>query len=119
SHGAVMVDEGKVGSGEIGERMDEIAEDGHGFQKDFGQSHRRTDVQVNAAAVQLFDQRSEEEKVAISPGADRRAVRVRMNVNDVGPNRDVNGDRDFSQVSRMQDRVAGVLRLHFNQGAAY
>src|SRR5262245_22944038 len=115
-HRAVMLNEVEVGRGEILERVAEVADDGQGFQKDFRQGHRRTDVQIYAAAVQLFDHRGEEKKVAVSPGADGRAVRVRVNMNDVGPDRDVNGDGDFQKVSRMQDRVIGVLGLHFDQG---
>src|SRR5262247_2958361 len=118
-HRAVMLDEVEVGGGEILKRMAEVANDGHGFQKDFRQRHRRTDVQVNAAAVQLFDHRGEDEKVAVCRCADSRAVRVRVNVNYVGSNRDVNRDGDFQKVGRMQDREIGVLRVHFNQGAAY
>src|SRR5262249_10917735 len=64
-HRSVMLDEVEIGGGETLKRMAEIANDGHSFQKDFRQSHRRTDVQVNAPAVQLFDQRGEEEKVAV------------------------------------------------------
>src|SRR5262245_48133669 len=96
-HWAVMLDKVEVGCGEILKRMAEVADDGHGFQKDFRQSHRRTDVQVNATAVQLFDQGGEEEKVAVCRGADSRAVRMRMNVDDVCSDRDVNRDGDFQK----------------------
>src|SRR5215475_5800004 len=118
-HRSVMLNEVEVGGGDILERMAEVADDGHGFQKGFRQSHRRTDVQVDAPAVQLFDQRGEEEKVAVSRGADSRAVRVRMNVDDVCSDRDVRRDGDFQKVGRMQDREIGVLRAHLDQGAAY
>src|SRR5262245_21195726 len=117
-HRAIMLNEVEVGRCKILERMAEIADDGNGFQKDFRQSHRRTYVQVYAAAVQFFDYRGEEKEVAVSSAADGRAVRVRVNVNDVGPDRDMNGDGNFQKVRRMQDRVIGVLRLHFDQGLA-
>src|SRR5262245_36226771 len=118
-HWAVMLYEVEVGGGEILKRMAEVADDGHGFQEDFRQSHRRTDVQVDAPADQLFDQRCEEEKVAVSRGADSRAVRMRMNVDDVCSDRDVYRDGDFQKVGRMQDREIGVLRVRLDQGAAY
>src|SRR5215813_4790747 len=57
--GAVVLDEVEVGGGEVLKRMAEVANDGHGFQKYFRQGHRRTYVQVNAPAVQLFDHRGE------------------------------------------------------------
>ena len=60
--------------------MAQIAHDRDGFQEDFRQRYRRTEVQINAAAVEFPDDGREEFEIAITCRADGRAVGMRMDV---------------------------------------
>ena len=62
---AVVVEEIEVDGGETGQRMAEVAHRRDGLQENFGQHHGRTDVQINAAIVQLAQQGAEEAEIVV------------------------------------------------------
>ena len=71
--------------------MTQIASERHGFEKHFGQDDRGADIQIDAA-FHPGDHGRQAPKVQQRGRADRRSVRGRMHVNDVGADGDM--DRD-------------------------
>ena len=75
--GPVVLQKIEIDGGEIGQRMAQIAHRGDGFQENFGQHHRRADVEIDAAIVEVRDQRAEQAEIAMRGGADGGADRPR------------------------------------------
>ena len=76
----VMLQEIEIRGGEPGQRMTEIAHRGHCLQEHFGQQHRRPDIEIDAAIVQLGHARRQQPEVAMGGAADGRGVGGRMGV---------------------------------------
>jgi hypothetical protein len=59
----VVLDKVQVGSGELPEGMPKVAHHRYGFQENFRKQHGRSDVQVNAAAMQSLNNSAEEAEI--------------------------------------------------------
>src|SRR5260370_16841701 len=76
----------EVSRGEVAKWVPEIGNQSHALQKDLGQSDRRTDIEIDAAAIHLPHKFSEHSKIIMRRGAQSRAVGGGMKVSNVAAN---------------------------------
>src|SRR5882672_279882 len=74
----VVLDEVEIGCRELLEPMSEIPHHRYRLQKHFRQNDRRADIQENAAAVELFNHRTEEAKIVVGCFSHRFARGLRV-----------------------------------------
>src|SRR5277367_2567184 len=72
---AIVLDKVEVCGGDWLQRHTEIADNAHGFQKNFGKKHGRSPVQVDTAGMHLFHERAEETKVVMGGRAESGSIR--------------------------------------------
>src|SRR5437773_1132621 len=88
----VVAVEVHVDGGEVAYRMAEVAGQVERLHEDLGEDDRRAEVQVDTAR-ELRDHAREQVKVAQAAEPHGGAVRARMHVDDVGPDRDMHRHR--------------------------
>src|ERR1700694_357650 len=69
----------------------EIARDGERLEKDLGHDDRATEVEDDAAIVQSGDRVRQSPEIAVTRVADRRSIRRRLLMNDLGTEGSVHG----------------------------
>jgi hypothetical protein len=98
-----VLDKVEVRGGDGAERDAEIADDAHGFEKDFGEQDGRAPVEINAAGMHLLDESAEEAEIVMSGIAEGRAVGGWMHVGDIGADGEMDGDGDAVFVGGDED----------------
>ena len=111
SQRSILLDEIKVCRRELLEPVTQISNYGHGFQEHFRQDNRGAEVQINAAAIKLIDERTEKPEIMMSSLASRSSIDIRMYVNDISSNSYVNGDGNPIIISCGQQRQLRVRRV--------
>jgi len=61
----VVLDKVEVGGGDGPERDAQIANDGNGFEKNFGQKDGRAPIEIDAAGMHLLDESAEEAEIEV------------------------------------------------------
>jgi len=90
----VVLNKVEVRGGNGTERDAEIADDGNGFEKNFGEQDGGTPIEINAAGMHLLDEGAEEAEVVVRGGAESSAVGGAVHVRDVRTNGEMDGDGD-------------------------
>ena len=93
--------------------MSNIAGHRESFEIDLRSHHGRTNVQHHAP-FELRDGLGEDQKVGVRGGSGRSSIAVRMLVDDVLSDRDVDRDGDAESVSRRENAGVGVGKLLLN-----
>ncbi len=114
--GAVLPDEIQVDRRQAVQRSALIAGQRHRLQEHFRQDHGGPAVEVDAP-FEPRDVRDEVPKVAQAPLAERRAGGIRVHVDDVGADPDMDGDRYLETARRAEDADGRVRRLQLVQVA--
>src|SRR5712692_1071944 len=111
----VVLDKVEVGSGNGAERDPEIADDGNGFEKNFGQQDGGAPVEIDAVGMHLLHKRAEEAEIAMRGGAESGAVGDAVHVRNVRADGEMDGDGDAMLVSGDED--AGIRVLDIDDAA--
>ena len=96
---SVVADHIEIGGDETLHRMPKITRHGQGFQKNFGEDHRRAEVDENPA-FQTGDDGAKNSEIHERRASYGRSVRAGMLVHDVRAQGHVHGGREF-QASRV------------------
>ena len=91
--GPIMLQEIEVDRGEISQRMAEVAHHGNRFQEYFWQHHGRANIEIDAAVIDVFDERTEQPKIMVRRTAQNVAFGGGMRMRRVCSDGDVHGDR--------------------------
>src|SRR5207244_13306414 len=80
----VVLNKVEVRGGDGAERDAEIADDGNGFEKNFGKKDGGAPVEIDAAGMHLLDEGGEEAEVVVRGGGERGGVGGVVEVGEVG-----------------------------------
>src|SRR5713226_6115854 len=105
----VVLDKVEVRSSNRAERDAEIANDGNGFEKNFGQKNGGAPIEVDAAGMHLLNEGAEEAEIVMRGGAEGGAVGGAVHVRNVRADGEMNGDGDAVFVGGDEDAGIGVL----------
>src|SRR6266403_1143708 len=108
---AVVLNKVEVRSGNGAERDAEIADNAHGFKKNFGEQDGGTPIEIDAARMHLLDEGAEEAEVVMRGGAEGGAVGRAVHVGNVRANGEMNGDGDAVFVGGYEDTGIGMLNI--------
>src|ERR1700751_1172525 len=106
----VVLDKVEVCRSDGAERNAEIAHNGNGFKKNFGKKNGGAPVEIDAAGVHGFDERTEEAEVVMSGRAERCAIGGGMHVRNVGTDGEMDGDGNFVPIGVVENAGGRVLR---------
>ena len=116
--GAVLANKIKIRGGEVFHLIPQVADHGERLQKDLGQEHGRTDVQVGPA-LEAAHQAAEEAEVVVAGLADGRAAGRGVDVDDVRADRHVHGHGDVQAGGRGEQAEIVVGAFRREQGLAH
>src|SRR6267378_1487859 len=105
----VVLDKVEVRGGDGAERDAEIANDGNGFQKNFGQKDGGAPIEIDAAGMHPLDQRAEEAEIVMRGVSQRRAVDGRMHVRNVRTDGEMDRHGNAVLVRSHEDAAIGVF----------
>src|SRR6267143_3290967 len=111
----VVLDKVEVGRGDGPERDAEIANDGNGFEKNFGQKDGRAPIEIDAAGMHLLDESAEEPEIQMRGRAESGAVGGAMHVRNVRADGEMDGHGDLMLVGSYED--AGIRVFDFDDPA--
>src|SRR5262249_47194966 len=116
---SVMLDEIEICGGDGAQGHAEIANDGNSFEKNFGQEHSGTPIEIYAARMHFFHEGTEEAEIVVGGCAEHGAVGRGMHVREVGADGEVNGDGNLALIGGEENAGGGVGRIEFARGEKF
>jgi len=99
---SIRLDEIEIRSSDIVEFVSEISHEGHALQENFRQGNRRTNIQIDPAAIHPPHKLRQQPKISVRRCAQRCPIGFWMEVTNVATNCDMSGERDSRPVGAAQ-----------------
>ena len=100
----VGLDEIKIGRRDVRQIVSQIAHQRYALQENFGQSHCRSDIQIDPAAIHSSHQFRQQAKIRMRRRPQRAAVSGRMKMSNVAADRNERGEWQARFVGCAQQR---------------